>query len=373
MKTMKFTKEELSVITARYNEIHQSVQESNSLKENLVSYYMSSNPSLNKADAETEVSGLMSGVKDLTGKFNAAMEEGWNPAGHIAEMVRDMDLQKRYDFLVTAISVVNTLNVQTLGDVHDVETSVNEAIEELKSGNVEVTENVCDQLQDTLSGMLETSPLMLANSDQVREMMDAASMGTVNAVDFTSVHYEDFRHKNVMALATWIEYKNGNLPSLPDNMLPEIMGVSIAAGVEEARIMEEVATGSKTLEWAIKCLEVLGAIAITCFLGYIALLGMGLLLGAFFEAAIFVMGTSTLAMIVATALAFLVCWGYTDVVIKTVTRVLEWSGKAYDYVMTKFKEHVFPAIKRCYVKLVAWIKSLFGKGGDSSAFQEAAV
>jgi UDP-N-acetylmuramoylalanine-D-glutamate ligase len=160
------------------------------------------------------------------------MDEGWNPAGHIAEMVRDMDLQKRYDFLVTAISVVNTLNVQTLGDVHDVETSVNEAIEELKSGNVEVTENVCDQLQDTLSEMLETSPLMLANSDQVREMMDAASMGTVNAVDFTSVHYDDFRHKNMMALATWIEYKNGNLPSLPDNMLPEIMGVSIAAGVE---------------------------------------------------------------------------------------------------------------------------------------------
>ena len=79
MEKAKFTAAELSVITNRYNEIHSSANESQSLKENLLAYYMSTDPSITQEDATKVVDGLMSGVDNLTTKFKTALADGWNP------------------------------------------------------------------------------------------------------------------------------------------------------------------------------------------------------------------------------------------------------------------------------------------------------
>ena len=370
MEKAKFTTAELSVITNRYNEIHTSVNESLSLKENLMSYYMSTDSSITKEEAEDIVVRLMAGVENFTTKYRTAMEDGWNPKEHVDAMIRDMSLQQRYDFLVNAISLVNTLNVQTMGDMQDIQASINETIEKMKSGDIEVTEVVCDELQNSLTELLQSSPLMVTNAEQIKEMMDAANSQTTSVVDFASSQYDDYRHKNEMALATWIEHKNGALTTLPSDILPEALGVSIAAGVEEAHILEEVATGSRNLEWAVYCLKILGGVALTCFLGYIALLGLMLVLATFFELSVLVLGTSTFALFVASALSLLVCWGYSDVVIKTGTKILKWTGEAYDWLVIKLKDNVYPIIKAGFTKFVSWVKSLFNNG-QSSIVQEA--
>ncbi len=369
MEKAKFTVAELSVITNRYNEIHSAANETQTLKENLMAYYMSTDSTITKEDAEKIVGGLMSGVEDFTIKYKEALAEGWNPKKHVDEMVDGMTLQQRYDFLVNAISLVNTINLQTMGEMQDVQTSVNETIEKMKSGNIEVTDAVCDELQNSLTELLQSSPLMIINAEQIKEMMDAANGQTINVVDFASSQYDDYRYKNEMALAAWIEHKNGALTTLPSDTIPEALGVSIAAGVEEAHIMEEVATGSKPFEWAVKALKILGAVALTCFLGYVAFLGLALLMGAFFEASILVMGTSTIAIIAASVLSFLVCWGYSGVAIQAVTKILEWTGEAYDWVVKKLKDNVYPTIKAGFTKLVSWLKSLFKKG-ETTATQE---
>lgn len=370
MEKAKFTAAELSVITNRYNEIHSSANGSQSLKDNLVAYYMSTDPTITKEDAEKIVGGLMSGVDNLTIKFKTALLDGWKPKEHVDAMMEGMTLEQRYDFLVNAISLVNTLNVQTMGDMQDIQASINETIEKMKSGDIEVTEAVCDELQNSLTELLQSSPLMVTNAEQIKEMMDAANSQTTSVVDFASSQYDDYRHKNEMALAAWIEHKSGALTTLPSDIIPESLGVSIAAGVEEAHIMEEVATGSKPFEWAVKALKILGAVALTCFLGYIALVGMAVLMGAFFEASILVMGTSTIAIIAASVLSFLVCWGYSGVALKAVTKILEWTGEAYDWVVTKLKDNVYPTIKAGITKLLTWVKSLFKKG-QATTTQEA--
>lgn len=372
MEKAKFTVAELSVITNRYNEIHSSANEAQSLKENLVAYYMSTDSEITKEDATRVVDGLMSGVDSLTTKFKTALSDGWNPKEHVDAMVEEMTLQQRYDFLVNALSLVNMLNVQTMGEVSDIQTSINETIEKMKSGNIEVTDAVCDELQNSLTELLQSSPLMVTNAEQIKEMMDAANGRTTNVVDFASSQYDDYRYKNEMALATWIEHKNGALTTLPSDIIPEALGVSIAAGVEEAQIMGEVATGTKPLEWAVKALKILGAVALTCFLCYVAILGLALLLGAFFEASVLVMGTSTIAIIAASVLSFLVCWGYSGVAVQVVTKILEWTGEVYDWVVIKLKDNVCPAIKTGFTKLVSWVKSLFNES-DSTTLQKAFI
>lgn len=359
MENAKFTAEELSVITDRYNQIHSAANESQSLKENLVSYYMSTNTELSKEEAEKVVAGLMSGVEDFTSKYKEALDEGWNPEVHIKAMVAEMGTQQRFEFLVNAISIINTLNVNTIGDIPNVQDSINKIVEELKVGQNEVTDAVCDELQKHLSELLESSTLILTNADRIKEIMDVANGQPSNVIDFTSEQYDDYRHKAELALATWIEHKNGTLTTLPSGIIPEALGVSIAAGVEEARVVEEVASGTKTLEWAIRCLKILGAVALVCFLGYIALLAIAISACAFFEASILAMGTSTIAVMVASALSFLICWGCSEMAIKAGKKVLNWSGERFDWLMTKFKQNVYPAIERGITNLVSCIRSLF--------------
>lgn len=359
METTKFTATELSIISNRHNEIHSAANESLSLKENLVAYYMSTDSDLSQEEADRVVTGLMSGVEDLTTKFNTAIEEGWNPEEHIGSMVAKMSTQQRYDFLVNAISIANTLNTRTIGDMPDIQASINETIEKLKSGHIEVTETLCDELQSSLSEMLTASPLMLSNTEKIKEMMNAASEDGLAIIDFASAQYDDYRLKNEMALAAWIEHKKGSLTSLPTDIVPEALGVSIAAGVEEAHIIEEMTSGSRTLEWGIRGLKILGAVALVCFLGYIALLGMTLMMGAFFEASILIMGTSTVAIFTASALSLIICCGYLEIARRVGAKLLDWSGEAYDWLMNKFKNDIYPTIKSSFTNLVSTIQSLF--------------
>lgn len=364
METTKFTSSELNAITERFNTIH-AFEEGKSLKDRLIAYYLSTDENLDKEEAQNVVSRLMSGVEDLTTKYNAAVDEKWNANEEISSMTANMSLEERFNFLANAVSLMRTINANVLGEVSDVDESLTEALEAIKSENTEITEDVCNTLQQTLVELIESSSLMLTGEEKIREMMQAANGESTEVVDFASAQYDDYRYKSEMALAAWVEFKNGSITSLPEDMLPESLGVSVAAGVEEAKVMEEVASGSKTVEWAVKCLKILGAVAMVCFLGYVAILGLALTVCAFFEAAILVMGTSTAAIIIASALAFLVSWGYTEVAINFCKKTIGWCGRAYDWIVEKMKDSVCPAVKNAAQKFVNWVRSLFNRSDNT--------
>lgn len=364
MKTTKFTTSELNAITERFNSIHTFGDESLSLKDRLVAYYLSTDESLDQEEAENVVTRLMAGVESLTSKYKEAMNDNWNVGDEITTMTAGMALEERFNFLVNAIALVKTVNANALGEVSDVEESLNESIEAIKSNCTDITEETCESLQSILVEMIESSPIMVTGEEKIREIMEASKGENTNVVDFASAQYDDFRYKSEMALAAWVEHQNGTLTSLPTDILPESLAVSIAAGVEESRIMEQVASGSKPIEWAVKCLKILGGVALACFLGYIALLGLAIMVGAFFEAAIMVMGTTTGAIIIASALAFLASWGYSETVISFCTKTLSWCGRAYDWMVEKLKDSVYPNVKEAAQKFVRWVRSLFNRSDD---------
>jgi hypothetical protein len=367
METTKFTKAELDIIANRLNIIHSHGSEDLSLKERLVSYYRTTDETLTKEEAESTVSRLMSGVDDLTSQYKDALNNGWDPNEHITAMTANMTTQERYDFLVNAISIVKSINANTLGGVSDIKGDVEAAIAELKANNAEVSDATCESLQSCLSELLESSTLMLTGEEKIKEMMEAAHGQSTNVIDFASAEYDDYRYKNEMALAVWIEHKEGNITSLPERILPESLGVSIAAGVEEARVMAEVASGNRTIEWAVKCFKILGGIALACFLVYIALLGLALSVVAFFELGILVMGTSSVAIFIATALAFLLSWGYCEIAINFGAKIMEWCGEAYDWVVMKLKDNVFPRLRTATQNLVTWVREIFQRSGTTQA------
>ena len=367
METNNFSKQELAVIANCYNDIHNSANEQRTLKENLVDYYMSTHPMVTQEDAEKVVESLVAGVNDLTQNFHEAMAEGFDANEHIEDITTEMTLEQRHDFLVTAISLVSTLSAHTLGDT-EVEADITATINKMKEKYGEVSEEACDELQNTLATVIKSSPLVLTTESQITEILEVASGDKVEVVDFLSAKYDDIRYKSEMALAAWIEHKRGNLPSLPKDIVPEALAVSIAAGVEQAKIVAEVSNGSKSVEYAVAALKVLGAIALICFLSYIAFLGLGIVLLSFFDAAVLILGSSTFAIFVASAISFLLSIGYCDIAIKVVSKVVEWSCEVFDWTIQALKEDIFPAIKAGFNKLVNWVKGKLSAEQDQDAF-----
>ena len=364
MKTTKLSKAELDRIAARFNEINSAVAASSSLspKYQMIAYYLSATENLSQTEAEFTIDRLMSGVDSLTEKYQAALNDGWNPSAEVAQMTANMTLEQRYDFLVNAIAIVQSVNAQTLGDDADqVKESVEQAIETLKAQHGAATEDVCNTLQTLLSELLESSSLMLQGADQAKELMQAAGKGQTAAVDFAAASYDDRLYKYQMALAAWIEFENDQLESFPENTIPEAVGVSIAAGIEEAKIIQEVSLGRKCVEWATTALKILGGVALACFLGYISIVGLTIASASFFVAGVLIMGTSTAAIIIAGLAALLITCGMCDTVLDVCQKVMMACSDAYDYVVDKLCNVVYPKIKEIAVRFVKWVRSLFSK------------
>ena len=362
METTKLTKAELDRIAVRFNEIHSAVAASTTLsvKDQLTTYYLSASDNLSQTEAEQTVGRLMSGVDSLTDKYYAALNDGWNPTYEVMQMTADMDLQQRYDFLINAIAIAQSINAQNLGgDIAEMKSAVEAAIASLTADHSVVNEDVCKTLETLLCQLLESSSLMLQDSEQVKELMAAAGKGQTAAVDFAAATYDDRLYKYQMALAAWIEFENGNLESFPKNTIPEAVGVSVAAGIEEAKIVQEVSLGHKCVEWGVKCLKILGGVALACFLGYVGIVGLTISALSFFSAGVMIVGTSTAGIIVSGLAALLITCGLCDTVLEVSTKIMEGCSVAYDYVVDKLANDVFPAIKELATRFVAWVRSLF--------------
>ena len=362
MNTTKLSKAELDRIAVRFNQINSAVAATTTLpmKEALTAYYLAEVDGLGYDEAKQTIERLMEGVNSLTEKYQQALAGDWNPKDDIDQITVDMTLEQRYDFLVNAIAIAQSVNAQTLGgDVEQMKTTVEQAVATLTANHSAVTEETCKELQVLLCQLLESSSLMLLGAEQAKELMEAAGKG--EAVDFAASTYDDYLYKYQMALAAWIEFQKGELESFPDNTIPEAVGVSIAAGVEEAKIVQQVSFGRKCVEWGVKCLKILGGVALVCLLGYVGIMGMIITALSFFSAGIMILGSSTCAIIVAGLAALLVSCGISDTVIEVGGKILTACSNAYDYVVEKLRDDIFPAIKEMVVRFVNWVRSLFSK------------
>ncbi len=367
MNTTKLTQDELNTVVARYNEINSTMDAATSLKDGLIAYYLKEVEDPTLAEATHTVERLMSGVEDLTAKYRQALDQGWNPESEVEQMTADMTVEQRYNFLVNAIAIVKSINAKNLGQTGEQVTElVESSIATMSQDDAVIDDQVCQTLTQTLSALLESPTVMLNSAEQVQELMRAAGEGQTEAVDFAAQIYDDNRYKCQMALAAWIEYQQGNLESFPEHSIPEAVGVSVAAAVEEAKIIEEVSLGRKTVEWGVMCLKVLGGVALACLLGYIALLGIAISTMAFFEAGIMVLGTTTAAIIGAGMFAVLVSCGVSQTAIEAGAKVMVWCGDVFDQIVETLRDRVFPVIRNIASKLVSKIKILFTKQGQDA-------
>lgn len=359
MNNMKISTEDMAKVAKRCKSI-KSVHESGmTLSENLTSAYMAARPELTYDEAKETIGKLLKGCEELTRKYNQAITEGLNAEAEITALTKNMDVETRFNYLINALAAVEALNANTFDTQKEANEIIKKAIEDYTTTTPNPTDSDCDTIQKLLIEAISNNTLLLTGMEKAQELL-AAAKDTDTVIDFTSNQYDDARTKAEMALAMWIEYEDGNLPSIKAGATPESIGIGAATAVEEAKIMNDVATGRTTADIAVKCLKILGGVALFLLLGYLGIIIAATVGGLAAAALLSVFGTSTIACIATMVICLPLLWGLAQLGVDTGAYILDKAGQAFDYVVEKFRESVFPKIKELTSKIIAWFKSKLG-------------
>ncbi|GEM_PF-2992995 len=370
MNNMKITKEEMVKVAERCKSISSNYESNLTLVENLVSAYKKACPELLEEEVTEKVKRLMKGCEELTIRYNRAIAEGFNAEDEIKSLTKGMDIETRFNYLVNALSAVEALNANNFASLKDANETMKKNIEDYTKATDNPTEADCDDIQKLLVEAISNNTLLLTGTENAQQLLTSAK-DTNTAIDFTTAQYDDARTKAEMALAMWLEYENGNLSSIESGATPESIGIGAATAVEEAKIINDVATGRKTADIAIKCLKILGGVALFLLLGYIGVVIAATVGGLAAAALLSIFGTSTIACIATIAICLPLISGLAQLCVDGGTYVFEQAGKAFDFIVEKLRESVFPKVKETFTKVISWLKEKLG--GYQSSVETAVV
>lgn len=370
MNNMKVTKEEMVKVAERRKAISSDYKSNLTLVENLVAVYKTARPELSEEEVTETVDKLMKGCEELTLKYNRAIAEGFNAEEEIISLTKDMDVETRFNYLVNALSAVEALNANNFASLKKANETMKQSIEDYTKATDNPTEADCDDMQKLLIEAIANNALLLNGTENAQQLL-ASAKDANTVIDFTSAQYDDARTKAEMALAMWLEYEDGNLTSIESGATPESIGIGAATAVEEAKIINDVATGRKTADIAIKCLKILGGVALFLLLGYIGVVIAAAVGGLAATALLSIFGTSTTACIATIAICLPLLSGFAQLCVDGGSFVFEQAGKAFDFVVEKLRESVFPKIKETFTKVINWFKEKLG--GHQTSVDTAVV
>lgn len=365
MKSLKISQADLAKVAGRYQSVNSSYDSTKNLSENLKSAYKAAHPNVSDEEISNVVEKLLKGCDELTIKYHQALAEGFDAEAEINKLTKDMATEERYKFLINALSAVETLNLASFPSQTNIKEAVETAVNEYAESTPEPTDADCETIQKLLAEALANNTLILAGSEKAQELLRAAKT-TNTIVDFASEQYDDARMKAEMALAMWLEYEEGNIPSIEAGATPEAIGIGTATAVEEAKIMNDVATGKTTADIAVKCLKILGGVALFLLLGYLGIMGAAIV-GAYAAAGLIsLLGTSTIACVASVIICLPLMWGMAELGVEAGTYIMEKAGQAFDFVVEKLRESVFPKIKEVATRFINWIKGKLGQMRETS-------
>ncbi len=360
MNNLKISQEDMAKVVGRYQSVNSSYDSSKNLSENLKATYKAARPTASDEEATLIVEKLLKGCDELTIKYHQALAEGFDAEAEISNLTKGMETEDRYRFLINALSAVEALNFASFPSQTSIKEAVEAAVKEYAEATPNPTDADCETIQKLLAEALTNNTLVLAGSEKAQELLHSAKE-TNTVVDFASEQYDDARMKAEMALAMWLEYEDGNISSIETGASPEAIGIGAATAVEEAKVMNDVATGKTTADIAVKCLKILGGVALFLMLGYLGIMGAAIV-GAYAAGGLIsLFGTSTVACVASLIICLPLMWGMAQVGVAVGSFIMDKAGQAFDFVVEKLRESVFPKVKEVATRFINWIKGKLGQ------------
>lgn len=359
----KLSKEEIlkvQELAAKFNESYNSEL---SLEENLVKFYLTERPGAFPEDAYTIVNGLKSGIVSFNANLKKALENGeFDYATELKELASEMPINEKYELYINFLAALQTLSVGNLSTEQASQLENFQTIRERLIVKDEVTEEMLCDVEDKIGQLLKNNNFCLGSLESLKELIDELPNGS-EAVESVVINSEqDMREKMITSMATYIAYQNEELESLRGQELtPEAIAISVAAGIEEMHVMNDLNSGRTTVDKAIKVLKIIGGIALVSLLTYVAfncITAIGTLSMVMFMVAF---GSTTIATIGAFLASLFVVRSLTNSAFNAGEKIINWSSRIFDVVVDTWRETVWPSIFVVLRDIKDWFVSLFQK------------
>ncbi len=357
MKKFDLTPEEAQQVKTMTETFLQTEDPSKSIKENMIGFYAAQFDNIAQEEIETTVDKLIQGTRTLTETYAQALQnEGFDYAEALNEKCEELSLKEKYELYLNFLAALRTIDYDNATGTENVNASFEEIKGKLLTVHEVVTPEMCDKLLEEIGESLNNSTFFATGNQTIRQLLDAATEGQTAVSDYLNANYDDMKLKQYTALATYIAFQKGEIPSIPADTLPEIVALGIAAGIEQEKIIEDVKSGNKTFETAALCLKILGGVALFCALGLLMLYVLAVAQGAIISSVLALFGTSTIAMIAAGTIGILVAVGVCPYMVEAGGYVMSKAGEIYDRIIAFVEETAYPWAAEKIRRFVAFIK-----------------
>lgn len=353
-----FTKDEVLKIQELSTEFNNTEDKNLTLSENLVTFYLNQRPGTAKEDAEKIMENLTKGVRTFHEELTEAQKNnGVNYVEKLQEMGKDLSNEQKYEIYINFLSMLTVLDVQNFDEEKVSQIENFQTVKGRFAVSSEVTDEMLDEVIEKIANALKDNTFCLTTTEMVGSLFEKIQEES-SLEESLSGCEEDFRIKLINAMMTYIAYQNGEIASLAgQDISPEAIAVGAAAGVEQARIMEDYRLGRISWEQALEILKFIGGVALFCTLYFLftsAAVGIALLS---FATLTNILGGSILAMVISGAVSMCFAFELTELTAETVLSIIEWSGSAFDQVVSFWQETAWPFIKESASAISDWFKT----------------
>lgn len=360
MKT-NFSKEELQTIQQISDSITVSINPEIPFEENLMNIYIEQRPGSFPEEAQDIVSRIRGSIEKFIANLQQAMSEvGFDYVSELKKVSSEMNLQERYELYINFLAALQTMSINNLSPEQMSQIENFQTVRERLFVNGDVTEDMLADVERQIAAMLQNNTFCMGSIETVKTLISELPKGSDAIENIILGSEKDIMTKMIAALAAYIAYRNGQLESLAgQEMSPEEIAISVSAGMEEMKVMNDLTAGKTTVDKAIKILKIIGGVALFSILAYFAVSGIiaiGAMTAVMFSV---IFGTSTIASIGALLIGGLVTWSLIDSALTVGDKMLNWSSRMFDMVIESWRETAWPAVKRALQSGLNWFFSLF--------------
>lgn len=255
-----------------------------------------------------------------------------------------------------AICLLNTIALLKTMDASVIEESLNndcvdfhQKFDEFRNMGLSdtVSEVELDDLKYLLREAIENNTLCVAGIISTKEVLSSLETDSDISMSLMEKIISDYDYTCYVAVASYLAYKNGEIQIGQEDIDPELLAESIAAGMERARVAVAVESGSITWDEAISKIKRIGHVLLKLVFYWIdANLAYLILFGSIALFASIIVPTG-LGLIVGLAIGGVAVYKglswFTNTIQKPIHVVL---GKAYDRLAAYFKVTIPVMVER---------------------------
>ena len=380
-----FTAEEMNIITSLTQELVQNTDATKSTKDNLVAMLQERVPSCTEGTAANIVAELLKGATDFTDRFEElckGQDTENNLYERCLEMIKDRTPQEQAACILNFVALLKTLDTTVLGSLlEDANADVLARFETFKSLNPQVAEDISDEqlaeLRECLRDAIDNSSICIAGDEQMKELLHTLDTDPELAKTLVEKGLQDLDYKAYAALAAYIAYRKGQLPSMPDELNAELLGASVAAGVERSKIITGAQKGWISWDKAFSLLKLLGGALLMVLFAWVGahifLFGVGLTCVLIAS----LVGSATIGIVAGILIGGYSMYKALDWLYEEVAEpIMKGLGEAYDKVIDFFSQNDFirrvrESLQRFWDYVTEKATSLFKR--DTDAEKETVV